>query len=84
MPTLKNMPPLCMLLLFLFCFMSALELLSLWTMKLLILGHAADSGDVQQGETVREKTSNIMQHRVKTQDPEAGLAKTTGCRGPFE
>lgn len=49
-----------------------------------MLGQAADSGDFQWGQVVREKPSIIMQHRVKTQDSEAGLAKTTGCKGPPE
>lgn len=44
----------------LFCFMYALGSSSLWTMKLLILGHAANNGDIQQGEVVREK--NIQYH----------------------
>lgn len=85
MPTLRNRPPvLWLLLLFLSCFMSALESLSLCSMTLVMLGHVANNGDFQWGEVIREKTSIIMQHRVKTQDSEAGLAKTTGCKGAPE
>lgn len=51
MPTLQSRPPLLwLLLLFLFCFMSALESSSLWSMTLVMLGHAADSGNFQQGQ----------------------------------
>lgn len=51
MPTLQSrLPLLWLMLLFLFCVMSALESSSLWGMTLVMLGHAADNGDFQQGE----------------------------------
>lgn len=55
MPTLQSRPSLLwLLLLFLFCFMSALESSSLWSMTLVMLSHAADSANFQQGQVARE------------------------------
>lgn len=55
-----------------FCVMFALESSSLWGMTPVMLGHAADNSDFQQGEVTTERASIIMyvrRKKSKTQKP---------------